>query len=258
MRLRRHPARRIPPSPRTAGASFRQPARRWGTAPAGGPHCHRPRRSPSRPIPGSYPPPPPASPAPPAPVPPALTGHLGAWGWGSTGFTVIGAILLGAVMQLVIYLVTQRAASKPRHSVRYALVAVITFYAVVSVVLHRLHAGGVHYWTDGNPGSRHRNGIDRRPYQASRVGRRWHQHRDQRPPGHRSERHTAGQRRCDRLHPGDHPDHDDRRAACRRDPVPRSVRRITAAQGESCSDLVVGNRVRGMAPSTRPPCATTR
>jgi membrane protease YdiL (CAAX protease family) len=66
---------------------------------------------------------------------------------------VTGAIVLGAIMQLVMYAVTKRGTIEAEAFVRYAIVATIAFYAVVSViVLQRLHAGGVRlYWSDGNP-----------------------------------------------------------------------------------------------------------
>jgi membrane protease YdiL (CAAX protease family) len=118
--------------------------------------------APTTPVPGVAPvitPPVPLQPsrpgaaAPPGWVPPARTGQLGAWGWGSTGFTVIGAILLGALMQLLMYLLAKNGNVQPEAFIRYAIVATIAFYALVSViVLQRLHVGSVRlYWTDGKP-----------------------------------------------------------------------------------------------------------
>ena len=83
----------------------------------------------------------------------ARTGSLGAWGVGSTGYTVIGAILLGGLLQFVFYLLDKNGHVEPEALVRYAIVGTVAFYCVVAViVIQRLNAGRVRlFWTDGKP-----------------------------------------------------------------------------------------------------------
>jgi membrane protease YdiL (CAAX protease family) len=97
------------------------------------------------------PPPPPGGWQP--PTEPDRTGTLGAWGWGSTGFTVIGAILLGGLVQLLFYHLGRNPKNSTETLVRYEIVALVLFYgAVAAVVIQRVTAGKVRlFWTDGKP-----------------------------------------------------------------------------------------------------------
>jgi membrane protease YdiL (CAAX protease family) len=98
------------------------------------------------------PPPPPRDGARPQ-AEPDRTGTLGSWGWGSTGFTVIGAILLGGLVQLLFYHLGRDPKNSTETLVRYEIVALVVFYgAVAAVVIQRVTAGKVRlFWTDGKP-----------------------------------------------------------------------------------------------------------
>jgi membrane protease YdiL (CAAX protease family) len=84
---------------------------------------------------------------------PARTGTLGAWGWGSTGYTVIGAIALGGLLQLLFLHLGRNPNYEPEKLVRYEIVALVAFYGIVAaIVIQRLTAGRVRlFWTDGKP-----------------------------------------------------------------------------------------------------------
>ncbi|MFL6239176.1 MAG: CPBP family intramembrane glutamic endopeptidase [Actinomycetes bacterium] len=81
------------------------------------------------------------------------TGSLGAWGWGSTGMTVIAAILLGGFVQFVFYLLNKHYADNTATEVNTAIAILVVFYAVVgAVVIQRVTAGGVRLlWSTGKP-----------------------------------------------------------------------------------------------------------
>jgi membrane protease YdiL (CAAX protease family) len=84
---------------------------------------------------------------------PARTGSLGAWGWGSTGMTVIAAILLGGLVQLVFYYLNKHFGDNASREVNTAIGILVVFYAIVgAVVVQRVTAGRVRlFWTHGKP-----------------------------------------------------------------------------------------------------------
>jgi membrane protease YdiL (CAAX protease family) len=86
----------------------------------------------------------------PAPEP---AGDLGSWNSTSVGATVIGAILLGGLMQLVFYLLGRNGHTEPEAFVRYAIVGTVAFYCAVAVIIiQRVHLQHVRLmWTQGPP-----------------------------------------------------------------------------------------------------------
>jgi membrane protease YdiL (CAAX protease family) len=108
--------------------------------------------------PPGWAPPPTTAPgwAAPPPAPgsaPARIGALGSWGAGSTGYTVIAMIALGGLLQILFWYLMHHGNHEVEALVRFEIVAVVAFYAVVGlVVVQRLTSGRVKlFWHDGKP-----------------------------------------------------------------------------------------------------------
>jgi membrane protease YdiL (CAAX protease family) len=87
------------------------------------------------------------------PITPDRTAALGAWGWGSTGMTVIAAILFGGFIQLVFVLLNHHWGDNTSKEVDTGIAILVTFYAIVgAIVVQRVTVGRVRlFWTDGKP-----------------------------------------------------------------------------------------------------------